>query len=1049
MTRQTCFAIKLCISSLAIATILLVGSQTTAQTQAEATYGKYAEGLLARETYVPPSTGKTDVRIWDLLVAPGKKTAPFSLPGAAVLEVRSGGGNLDLDDGSTTLATGATLSVAEGRRLVLDNSKNDRQLAIRAVLITASGEREDRRDNGADRDGSIEPNRGDFKEDPEFISPPTLRYPIYACASSVVVKNFIPGAKLEVFADGVSIGGTQSWLSDGQNIDVSIVFAAGQTITAQQTFNGATSGLSNAVPVTSHLEDYPNGMPQPRLGPLPPLQCGRAIGIADVIPGALARVFAENPNPGGGFLPAVEVGKVSDFGYTFVSPAFETDARVYTQAELCSEKSPVSDVQIVAVEPATIPAPSLDPVHQNTNIVTVWGLGGNPNPLLNGATLDIFNDAQPPGQERVGGQPTPGGGQQVFIDPPASTGNYWSTQALCTTGPKSDPTPTVPCKDLPAATIKPPMPGDMQVTVITYVPGAEILIFASGEEVGHSGAPVINLKRPLGEGETVIVLQRLGDCDSGLVQVVEVNCTNATGGDAAACSGDWPAFRHSGIRNGTQPQLSALADPYKVKKLKEVWRFTPPDARTFRAGPVVFEDRVYVGNGNGRMYALDANSGALLWQYPPVGQPALLSQFESNPSSCGIGSSAAIARIRGERNAVIFGAPDQSIGQGLGSGRLFALDPVTGSEIWKSPEIAILNGTNFGNTSQLHEQIGYSSPLVLGDRVYIGIADHGDNPIQVGRVAAVDIVSGNLVGSFGFKATDTRGGGVWSAPAGGLAGEGVYVTTGNAKCWNPGVCQSEPAVNHSLSMLRLDANGNVSWKLQPVPFEMDEDPDWAAGPNLGATSCGDLALSTMKDGWSYAMSASGALQWQFPATGVPFTPADGTIHGDSRYQFSGAVWNDVFLGTMGGEHVQTDVNSGFGRLHALNACSAKGDRVRWLADVPGATAGSSYQLGPPSVTHGIVFVGTGQGHLVALADPSVWPSAGSRCSNPKISLADCQSQGFKVVPQPNVLFDQDLKAGPILAEPALAGDRVFVATGWLCATWGDDSGSVIMLAPAN
>ena len=420
-----------------------------------------------------------------------------------------------------------------------------------------------------DRDPHVVKHGQDREEDREFISPPTLQYPIYACATSVVVKDFLPGAKLEVFVDGdpTPIGSTVSWLSSGQNIDVSIAFIAGQVVTARQTFDrqssrrphhGATSSLSNAVPVTSHREDYPSGLPQPRLGPTPLYQCGRAVGIGDVLPGAWVRVFAENPANGGGFDPPVQVGSVSDFAYTVVSPAFIRGARIWAESGICTDISPRSDTVIVQPEPATIPKPSLAPVHEGTNMVTVWGPGGNGDPPVNGATLDIFADNRPPGSERVGGQPTPGGGQQVFIDPAAAPGaHYTAMQALCTKSDPSDPAEVVPCRDLPPARIKPPLPGDTQVEVTEYVPGARILVFADGDEIGDSGPPVVNLSRPLMEGETVTVRQHIGDCDNHFAYVIDVEC--ALGGDANACSGDWPAFRHSGLRNARQTQASALS----------------------------------------------------------------------------------------------------------------------------------------------------------------------------------------------------------------------------------------------------------------------------------------------------------------------------------------------------------------------------------------------------------------------------------------------------------------------------------------------------------
>jgi len=914
--------------------------------------------------------------------------------------------------------------------------------------------------NGSDRaskDPHVVPRPDNLREDRSFISAPTLRFPIYACGTTVLVKDFIPGARLDVFLDGnpTPIGTVQSWLSTGQNIKVSVSFVTSQRITARQTFDGVTSGPSNAVTVTSHVEDYPAGLPAPRLSPAPLLQCGRAVGIADAVPSAVAKVFAENPAAGGGFDPPVQVGSVSDFGYTFVNPGFVNQARVWAEQSLCTDTSPRSPVEIVQPEPASKPGPALDAIHNGVNVATAWGPGGSPSPLLNGANVEVFASNLPPGSQRIGGQPTPGGGQQIFINPNGqATVGYWATQGLCTTGPPGPTTDGLPCSALPAPTIKPPLPGDTTIEVTGYVPGARILVFAGGVEVGDSGPTGVNLSRPLLEGETVVVVQRIGTCDSSSVYEIKVECASL-GGDAQACSADWPMFRHSGLRDAQQIKASALSDPYQVKKLRVRWQFPPgasPAVGAFRASPIVWKGRVYVPSSDGHVYALDSNTGALLWQYPGAGQP-LISAFQSNDSSFGLASSAAIATIE-QRDVVIFGGPDRSIGRGFGSGRLFALDAVTGAEVWKSPEIAVVTGTTPSATSELHENMGYSSPLVLGNRVYVGIGNHGDNPIQNGRVVAVDVATGSPVAGFGFTATSTRGGGVWSSVAGGLEGNGIYLTTGNTRCWNGG-CQPEPSPNHGLSLLRLNrTTGALTWKHQPVPFALDGDPDWASGPSLMATSCGPVVASTMKDGWSYAVrAAAGAgttadVLWQFPPTGFPFTMGDGTAHGDSRYLVPGAAWNGVFVTMDGGEQLVDSTMFGFNRLHALNVCAGRRDRVRWIADVPGASP-SDYQLGPPSVTRGIVYVGTAQGHLVAIADPSVWPSIGSRCSNPAVSNADCLAHGFRLIPLPKVLLDLPVGAGMIRNEPVLAGNRVFVAVSGAPFAGAAMVGRVFMIEPGR
>ena len=188
------------------------------------------------------------------------------------------------------------------------------------------------------------------------------------------------------------------------------------------------------------------------------------------------------------------------------------------------------------------------------------------------------------------------------------------------------------------------------------------------------------------------------------------------------------------------------------------------------------------------------------------------------------------------------------MGTNLGEGRLFALNAANGTVIWKSPVLAQLTGTTHDWTPpflpELHQQIGYSSPLVFKGRVYIGIGNHCDSPIQQGRVKTVDLPTGALIGSFNFVGASTRGGGVWTTASTDLSD--VYVTTGNIASGNPA---GEPPINNALAMLRLDSGtGNVIWKLQPVPFALDVDPDWAAGTTTVLARCEILIASTMKDG---------------------------------------------------------------------------------------------------------------------------------------------------------------------------------------------------------
>jgi hypothetical protein len=910
-------------------------------------------------------------------------------------------------------------------------------------------------------DGHVEQGGERFKQNPTVVSPVILQNPIYACADTVVVKGFKPHAEIEVFLQGNStpIGIDPDGLyPDGQPVKVTVHFTANQVVTARQVIGGQKGPPSNAVTVKNFQEDYPNGLPQPRIDPATCLDCGAAVGAADVVPGATWTVFAETPTGGGGYGPKAQIGSNQDFPYALVSPPLSMGQRVTIGQSLCTSTSQPSAPQIVQSDPPSIPKVSVDAVFPGADRVTVQGVGGQ---VLDGATILVTADYGPAPSHRVGGQPSPGAGaQQVFISPvaPASGSHtFAATQALCTKGPAGPTTTEQSCSALPAPQIRPPAPGDTSIDVTQSVPGAEILVFASGpnpgpvQQIGAGGGSTVALTQAVAAGETLFVEQVLGACTSQQIYVAPVGCTTV---DPNVCSADWPTFRHSGWRDGQQPVPSVLADPDKVRKLKIQWTFKPPSAdgtAAFKASPIIFQNRVFIGNGNGRLYALDANSGMKLWEYPKPPAAALTSQFHTpseNASSAGVASSATIAMIENKRAAVVFAAPDQSIGAHLGSGRLFALDPASGAEIWKSPEIAVLNGltTSTANEAvaitQKHENLGYSAPLALGNLIYVGIGDHGDDPIQAGRLVAVNLSNGSIASGFAFSSTGTRGGDIWSPAAGGLDKGAIAVTTGNSAFWNGGQ-QSEPQPDHALSMLGLSAtSGAIDWTLRAVPFEDDNDPDWASGPSLLDAACGHTAASTQKDGWAYAERTSGgrgpSVAWQFPPTGIPFAAGD-MRHGDTRYIRSGAGWNDTFIATVGGYEVEaSQPYYGFTQLHALDVCAPPSAPVRWIANIPDTAEQQEYQLGPPTVTHGVVFVGTAMGHLVVLADPSIYPSANSICSNPTVNVGACVGAGYTIVAQPLQIADVDLKSGSIQTEPALAGGRVFVAT---------DDGVVVMLKP--
>jgi hypothetical protein len=115
-----------------------LSAQVTAPPPPAGMFRQYAPGLLARINYQADTAGAYRVAIWDLLVGPGKRMAgPVSLPGGAVLEVRSGTGRVEIDGVARELRGGVTFVVHQGSRFALANGQDETALALRATVIGA------------------------------------------------------------------------------------------------------------------------------------------------------------------------------------------------------------------------------------------------------------------------------------------------------------------------------------------------------------------------------------------------------------------------------------------------------------------------------------------------------------------------------------------------------------------------------------------------------------------------------------------------------------------------------------------------------------------------------------------------------------------------------------------------------------------------------------------------------------------------------------------------------------------------------------------------
>lgn len=139
-------------------------------------------------------------------------------------------------------------------------------------------------------------------------------------------------------------------------------------------------------------------------------------------------------------------------------------------------------------------------------------------------------------------------------------------------------------------------------------------------------------------------------------------------------------FSAPGI-HGTMPRTESMPDPFDV----------------FLSSPTVLAQTVYVGSGDHRIYALDAQSGALRWKF--------------------------------ETGNVVHASPAVAAGVlyiGSWDRNLYALDATTGALIWKFQT---------GDDTDIYNQVGIaSSAAVAGDTVFFGCRD--------GHFYAVDAKTG-------------------------------------------------------------------------------------------------------------------------------------------------------------------------------------------------------------------------------------------------------------------------------------------------------------------
>jgi PQQ-dependent dehydrogenase (methanol/ethanol family) len=274
--------------------------------------------------------------------------------------------------------------------------------------------------------------------------------------------------------------------------------------------------------------------------------------------------------------------------------------------------------------------------------------------------------------------------------------------------------------------------------------------------------------------------------------------------------GDWLTYNGNDSGNRYSPLKDI--NTANVSSLKLKWIF-PIQSFGLETTPLAGDGVLFV-TGPNQVFALDALTGSVIWQY-------------SRPASEGMVGDAKLGTNRGVailRDKVFFVTDD---------GHLLALDRATGKILWETPIAADAEGQHYGGTI---------APLIVDDTIIAGVSG-ADEGIR-GFLAAFKPDNGALLwrhwtvprkGELGIetwqgKEPITGGGSTWLTGSYDAFSDTLYWSTGNP--WPDGDDRDRPGDNlYTDSVLALNPKtGALKWYYQFTPRDT-EDRD-AAEPDV-------------------------------------------------------------------------------------------------------------------------------------------------------------------------------------------------------------------------
>ena len=409
----------------------------------------------------------------------------------------------------------------------------------------------------------------------------------------------------------------------------------------------------------------------------------------------------------------------------------------------------------------------------------------------------------------------------------------------------------------------------------------------------------------------------------------------------------WSVAGHD-VSNTRDAADEYMINPFTVSRLSQAWSLTT--AGDVWATPVVADGTVYAGDSGGKLWAVDAQSGAVRWSHSISDYTGFTGDsMRDSPAVAG-----------GE---LVFGVVDP-----LGNGALvLAVDQVTGQLRWKT------------QVDPHYAADVTGSPVIYQGTVYVGVSSAEENLATApgypccsfrGSVVALNATTGTQLWKTYTVPDGYSGGAVWgSTPTIDPHNNLLYVGTGNNYSTPPGVC-TDPgetgctypsADDHADAVLALDrTTGQLKWFYNTMTADVftnvcnngqapncGPDFDFGSGPNLIQLPSGKQLVGVGQKSGVY---------WAFD-------PDTGSLVWHTMVGPGGALGGVEFASATDGRRIYVGVSNFYGLPYQITSFQGVTTTVTggsWAA-LDAATGKFLWQVADPQGAADMGYVSTGGG----------------------------------------------------------------------------------------